>query len=347
MPYQSLNTLLFRWILQGFVLCLLVFLVQKYMPMDAAEVLLQRQGVENNGSERYQKLYSEARVNLGLDGPVFYFGLEARDMGNWHVPGISWNGKDNQFHNWLSRFFKKDGSVSLISGQKTSTLIKKGLSWTIPTSLLALCLIYYISKFLGIYLKSHKSKIIEGLMFFFYSVPMIWLALLIMLFFTNSHFGVEIFDSSPIIGEPGFLDRLNRILPAVLCLAFTDIAYLTSVYGTSIDLENKKPYFRTALAKGLSYEMATKQHSAPNALLSMVTLFIGAIPASLAGSVILETIFNIPGLGRLLFNSIRQGDFPVIIHLVLIIGLATSFFYAVGDYFISRINPEARKEVSR
>lgn len=342
-----MNQLIFsygtRWLFQVFILILVIFAIQKYIPQDAAALLLVRQGIEPSGSERYEKRYQEARTNLGLDGPVFYFSVQAKASDQFHLPAFAWNGSQNQFHRWFTRLFSGKAAVSNITGQNIFPLIGNALLWTVPISAIALFIVYFVSKYLARYLKSHNNKWLEGLLFFFYSIPLIWFALLILLFFTNDYFGIKVFDVGVQYGSLGFGHYINRILPVIICLSFTDIAYLTSVYGSSIDIENKKPYFKTALSKGLSAEDATKWHTAPNALLSMITLFVGAIPGSIAGSVVLETIFNIPGIGRLLYTSLKQGDYQVLMYIVLLIGILTSLFYAIGDYYITRINPSAKK----
>ena len=341
---NNINYYLGKWLLQVSLLVLLVFSIQQLVPSDAAEILLEQQGVDKTNSDRYEKLYAQAVKNMGLNKPIFYFGISSRLTSSIHVPVINWNGTDNQFHRWISNILSGEAGVSLINGKSVATLVGAALMWTVPISCTALLLVYFISKWLGRYLKIKRSKWVEGLLFFFYSIPLIWLGLLVMLFFTNDYFGIELFDIGPQYGSATIWQKVNRAMPVVLCMIVSDIAYLTSVYGTSIEIENQKPYFITALSKGLRYHDAIIHHSSPNALLSMMTIFVGAIPMSIAGSVILETIFNIPGIGRLLYTSIKHGDYPVILFVVLIIGLVTSFVYAIGDYYISNIKPSASLE---
>lgn len=105
-------------------------------------------------------------------------------------------------------------------------------------------------------------------------------------------------------------------------------------------VEEKKPYIITARSKGLNSAEVTNRHLFPNARLPLVTIIIDAIPRSIAGTLIIEIIFNLPGMGRLLYESIQYHDWNVLTGILLFISICTVLIYIIGDIAYAKVNPK-------
>ena len=102
-----------------------------------------------------------------------------------------------------------------------------------------------------------------------------------------------------------------------------------------------KPFILTAQLKGLTKKQIIKQHGLKNAMFPIVTLFTSAIPASFAGSLILEIIFNIPGVGRLLYRSILLADWNIGLPVLLLLSAITIISYWAADIIYAKIDPKS------
>ena len=129
------------------------------------------------------------------------------------------------------------------------------------------------------------------------------------------------------------------ILP-VICISLKDIAYLTRVIRADLIKESTKDYATTLKAKGVSKWNAMWKHILPNSMISTVTIIISNIPLALAGGLIIEVIFNIPGMGRLMYSSIIQSDWNVVYAILMLISLVTVVFYLIGDVLYTFLNPK-------
>ncbi|HMS67051.1 MAG TPA: ABC transporter permease [Saprospiraceae bacterium] len=326
-----------------FFIILIIFLLSKASHRDAVAAKLRQSGIEEDGSLRYQQVYEDQKIKLGFHLPYFYFSIQdAKTESGFRYPKLAFHGRKCQFHQWLKGLLSGDLGNSYISNKPVGKIIWSALTWTIPIALAALLVSILIAFPLARRLSQQSNKYVEGFLMTFYAIPTFWLATLILVFLTNNYYGIQVFDLSVKYGSAsGFMNKFQRVLPMIICMIVADLAYLTGVYKTSILKENAKPYYYTALAKGLSKAEAIKKHTSKNALIAISTILVGAIPSALAGSVILETIFNIPGIGRVLYLAVQQGDQPVLYAIVLLIGIFTSLAYLLGDILIARINPKA------
>jgi len=107
-----------------------------------------------------------------------------------------------------------------------------------------------------------------------------------------------------------------------------------------MEKEISKKYYTTLLSRGLSKKNVILKHIFPNSMLPLTTMIIVSLPASFAGSVVMEVIFNIPGMGRLLYDSILGYDWNVVFAIVLLLGVFTYISYLIGDMVYSYLNPK-------
>ena len=275
-------------------------------------------------------------------------GLAAR------FPSIHWYGSLNQYHIWMRNLLSGDFGISVIDGRSVSAKIREAIGWTLRINLTAILLAFAISIPLGLatgrMAGSVFDRTISGTLFILFAIPSFWLGTMLIVFFTTPEYG-EWLDLFPIggIGDYHYATGLRRFqiivsslfLP-VLCLLLGALAYLTRQMRRSVISEAGKNYVRMARAKGLSDREVYRKHIFRNALFPIITLIGAAVPASISGSVIIEVLFNIPGMGRLLYESILGHDWMVVYAMVLIAAFFTIIGFLISDVLYRVVDPRLR-----
>ena len=122
-------------------------------------------------------------------------------------------------------------------------------------------------------------------------------------------------------------------------MVLASLSYLTRQLVTDVNGQRGKLYATLARAKGVNPKRLRWQHLLPNALMPYITIVTGALPRVIVGSTVIEVIFNIPGTGKLLLDSIYQGDWPVIFSIILLVGLLTILSYLLVDILYAHFFP--------
>jgi len=274
---------------------------------------------------------------------------------NFAIPKFLWFGFNNQFHSWMSKFFTGSLGRSIQDGRSVWSKISKALVWTLFLVVVGLFVAVLISVPLGVWsasnVESRMSKFFTNFFYFIYAMPLFWFATLMVVFFTTSQYGnwtnifpgvgISPYSSGLSIWSKIIANSKQLILP-VFCMVLHSVAYLSSIVRNSVIAESKQAYKTTALLKGLTKGATFWRHLFPNSVLPLVTIIIGIIPASLAGSLVIEVIFNIPGIGRLIYDSIFGNDWYVIFSIVMLVGVVTIISYLIGDLLYSFLNPKIR-----
>lgn len=275
------------------------------------------------------------------------------DRVEWHYPVLSWHGLDNQYHHWVSSFIKGDYGVSLVDARPVFSKVWDSMKWTLMLLTISLFLASIISFVLGIYNGVNQGSRFDrwsnGILFVFYSIPKFWLATLMIIFFTTSEYGswTNIF---PIVGDwprlTGLFDLIldsgyKLVLP-VLIIVIPDVAYLSRVIRSSIIEENKKEYIKTAMSKGIPRHQIVLRHLVPNSLIPTITLLAGVLPGALGSSLIIEVIFNIPGIGRLMYESVRMADWAIVFPIIMIVSVLTVVVFLIADLLMAWLNPKIK-----
>jgi peptide/nickel transport system permease protein len=282
-------------------------------------VTLQHGGMMD--SETTKQALEELRKVYGLDRPIVI-----------------------QYFDWVKRIIRLDFGTSFApDGRPVMEKIKERLPNTIILNVVSVLLIYFIAVPVGIYsaVKQNKKseKIISIVLFIFYSAPGFWVALLLL-----KYLGVEarMFPlggmESDFYYELGFIqklwDKIHHMILPVICLSISAFAALSRYMRGSVLDNIRQDYVVTARAKGLSEIKVVFKHVLRNSLITIVTLFAGILPGLIAGSVIIESIFSWPGLGRLFFTAILMRDYPLIMAstvisavLVLVAMIITDILY--------------------
>jgi peptide/nickel transport system permease protein len=228
--------------------------------------------------------------------------------------------------------------------------IEERLPVTLALNIISIFLVYTISIPLGVYSAVKQGDIQDRVITFFlfvlYSIPSFWLAVILIYFLG----GGEFWDVFPIYGilSPGAenfpfykkaLDFLWHITLPVICLTYGDLAYLSRYQRGSLLEVLHEDFLRTARAKGLPESKVIFKHALRNALIPIVTIIASILPAAIGGSVIIESIFSIPGIGKLGFEAVLSRDYPVIMAIATISAFLTLAGILISDLAYVLVDP--------
>jgi peptide/nickel transport system permease protein len=258
-----------------------------------------------------------------------------------------------QYFSWLKKLSRLDFGNSFSSDNRpVIEKIKERLPITISLNIIALIIEFGLAIPIGIMAAVHRNSLLDkGLTVFVFTgfaVPTFWLALLLMYFF-----GVKL-NWLPISGlhtlgyeAYGKLAQLwdlakHLILP--VCVAsFGSLAGVSRYMRSAMLQVIEQDYITTARAKGLSERVVIWKHALRNALLPLITLAGFSIPGLIGGSVIFETIFAIPGMGQLFYQSVMARDYPVVMGILVIGAGLTLIGNLLADLGYALADPRIRR----
>ena len=258
--------------------------------------------------------------------------------------------------------FKTPDLGQTLQNRQVSELIFERVQITILLNAITIPIIYLIAVVSGLYAARHRGKLIDtgsGIFFIgLWSLPVIWTGVVLITYLANEQY-VRIFptgglndllaDGMPFFPQWGeqfdggftrgwLLDRLWHLVLPILCLTYTGFAVLSRVMRGSILDVLSADYVRTARAKGLPETEVLWRHVFRNSILPLITMAAAILPALFAGSVIVETIFSINGLGRLGVEAAFQKDRDLVMATTLIAAmlklvaeLVRDICYAIAD----------------
>lgn len=257
-----------------------------------------------------------------------------------------------QYYDWLSRLVQFDFGNSLSSdGRPVIDKIVERLPLTVGLNVISLVLALLLALPIGIISAVHQGKFIDKfftfLVFLGFAMPGFWLALLLMLYFGIEHSLVPLSGITSLnFNELSFIEQCLDIMHHLILPVI--VSTLGAIAGTSRFLRSsmlevlRQDFILTAKAKGLTHRMIIYKHALRNALLPVITLLGLSIPGLIGGSVIIESIFALPGLGQLFYNAVMARDYPLIMGnlvfgaiLTLAGNLLADFCYRLADPRIS------------
>jgi peptide/nickel transport system permease protein len=251
---------------------------------------------------------------------------------------------------WVKQIATLDFGHSYKDHRPVIDKIAERLPITLTLNIISIFLVYTISIPLGVYSAvrqgSPQDRVITFFLFALYSIPSFWLAVVLIYFLG----GGEFWDVFPIYGilSPGAenfpfykkaLDFLWHITLPVICLTYGDLAYLSRYQRGSLLEVLNEDFLRTARAKGLPESKVIFKHALRNALIPIVTIIASILPAAIGGSVIIESIFSIPGIGKLGFEAVLSRDYPVIMAIATISAFLTLAGILISDLAYVLVDP--------
>lgn len=196
-----------------------------------------------------------------------------------------------------------------------------------------------------------KGSFIDGIatlvLFILYSLPSFWIGTIFIVFITTSEYGMDWFPTG--VGMVKDVDKLpwfdrmlntsyELVLP-VFCVTYSSFAYLSRQMRGSVLAVVRQDYIRTAKAKGLSEEKVIWKHAFRNSLFPLITLFSSVFPRALSGAIAIELIYNIPGMGKLVLESIVARDWPIVFTVVMFSAVLTMIGNLIADMLYAAADP--------
>ena len=254
-----------------------------------------------------------------------------------------------QYKEWILHIFTFNFGVSFVSGKDVTNVILQALPITLFLNIISLISIFLLSLFLGIKSALHFEKkqdyVIRQVALFSFALPSFYLALIFILLF-SVHF--EIFPIAGVhsletkIGLLYYLDMFWHLTLPLFVMIFGGIGSMI-IYIRSLTLEIlKSDYYYFAKSRGLSSKILLRRYILPNLLPPIVTLLGLSLPGLIGGSVILESIFGIEGMGQLFYLSAMSRDYPVIMGILIIGTFLTLVGNMLTDILLLKLNPYAK-----
>ena len=295
------------------VASLLIFLLLEILPGDPAAVIL---GV---GAQEDTLRALRAELGLDLPAPVRYL-------------------------NWLGEVLQGDLGRSYTYDTPVQELLLNRVGLSLPLALLAILLSTGIAIPLGVFAASRHRKVADtGIMGFAQlgvAVPNFWFAILLILLFSVK---LGWFSAGGFAGwDAGWFPAFKSLVLPAVALALPQAAILARVTRSSVLETVQEDYIRTARAKGLSRSQALWRHAVRNALIPVVTILGLQLSFLLAGTIIIENVFYLPGVGRLLFQAIAQRDLMVVKNLVLVLAATVVLINFLVDLLYAVLDPRLR-----
>ena len=287
----------------------IVFMIMNLAPGDPVKTIL--------GVEATPEAAEELREELGLNDHVlvqyknYFFGLLRGDM------GISYKSKVN-----------------------VATEIVARIPTTAKLSVAAVLVAVILSIPLGIIAAVKQNTGIDGLTMFIallgVSIPIFWAGLILLLVFSLR------LGWFPVSGAESWK---SFVLPG-LALGFQSMAVIARTTRSSMLEVLRQDYIRTARSKGVAYNKVVTSHALGNALIPTITVTGLQIGTLLGGSVLTETVFGLPGIGRLMIDSIQGRDIPMVLGCIIIFTVAFSVINLLVDIIYAFVDPRIRSQYS-
>lgn len=256
-----------------------------------------------------------------------------------------------QYIDWIVNLARLNFGISFVTGADVSSEIAKRLPITLLLNIVSLLLVLVISIYLGVKAAlghgSWLDSAIRQLSLVSFAMPSFYLALLLMLFFSVELELLPIAGLHSIEPKEGFAyysDMARHLVLPIGVMVFVSLGSMI-VYIRSLTLEIlKSDYYYFARSRGLAESVLLRRYILRNLLPPVVTLLGLSLPGLIGGSVILETIFGIEGMGQLFYLSALSRDYPVIMGILIITAFLTLLGNMMADMLLLKLNPYAKRE---
>lgn len=301
------------------IVTFLVFIVVHLLPGDPVLIYLGRQHFIQLTPERIEEL----RHEYGLDRPIMV-----------------------QYGDWMSDVFTGDLGKSLVFREPVTHLIGKRILISLHIGILAFLIAASFGIAVGVISAVKRGKWVDNVAYSLanlgISVPEFWLGIMLM-YLISFKLGLL-----PIHGYTSPLDDFwlstKQVLLPVFCLALLPLASTARQARSSMLEVAQQDYIRTARAKGLTERIVIQRHLLKNGLIPVVTLLGIDVGAIIGGDVLIETVFNIPGLGRLLVTGLFNRDYAIVQAGVLIAATIVVLSNLIVDISYAWLDPRIRYE---
>jgi peptide/nickel transport system permease protein len=292
---------------------LVIFVVLVALPGNAADMLM--------GTDASPDAIKAMTVKLGLDQPLLY-----------------------QYGHWLHGLVTGDLGNSTSYGIPVAGLIMERLALTIPLAVISMLITVMLALAAGVYTAANHNKLgdigVMTLTQFGIAVPNFWFAILLILLFAVK---LQWLSAGGFAGwDDGILSGIRSLLLPAISLAVVQAAILARVTRSAVLEVLREDFVRTARAKGLSRRAVLWGHVLRNAMIPVMTVMGLQFANLLAGTIIIENVFYLPGLGRLIFQSISNRDLIVVRNCVMLLAAMVVTVNFVVDVLYAAIDPRIK-----
>ena len=256
-----------------------------------------------------------------------------------------------QYLTWLTKFVTLDFGEAFADGRKVKDKIKERLPITLAINFLSLGLVLIIAIPIGILSATHQYSLLDRLttvfVFIGYSMPAFWMALLLIYLF-GVQWGVLPISGKSSLDTTGFtswqwlMDRANHLILPVFVSAIGGLAGFSRYMRNNMLEVLRQDYIRTARAKGLPEGTVIYKHALRNALMPVITILGLSLPGIIGGSVIMETVFGIDGMGRLMYQAVFSRDYNVAMGVLVPAAALTMLGNFLADICYAWADPRVR-----
>ena len=289
---------------------LFVFLILSLTPGDPAKVAL--------GSDATEEQLDLFREQNGLNAPLLV-----------------------QYFNYMKKAVTGDLGISYITRQTVSSMIGIRAPTTLFLAFSSMILTVIVSMPLGVKMAIKQNSFFDNVMrvvtIIFTSMPQFWMALMMIMLFSVT------LGWLPSSG----LDDIRGAIMPIVCLALGGITMCARTGRSSMLEVIHKDYIRTARAKGLRSKYIIRKHALKNAMLPMITVYGRIVATCFGGSVVLETVFGINGLGQMMTAAVRQKDVPAIMGSIIISACIITVVNLITDLAYAFVDPRIKSKYVR
>ena len=299
------------------VASLVVFAVLEWLPGNPAQVML--------GDTATAESLAALEARLGLDQPAWV-----------------------RYGAWVGGLLRGQSAMSYAYDTPTFELIAERLQVSLPLALLAMALTVVVALALGVYAASRHNRLgdvgVMALSQLGVAVPSFWLAILLILLFAVQLQWVSAggFPGWHHEDGGGLWPGLKALLLPALALAAVQAAILARVTRSAVLEAMREDYARTARAKGLSRRAVLWRHVLRNAMVPVLTVMGLQFANLITGAIVVENVFVLPGIGRLVFQAIANRDLVLVRDVVLLLAAVVVFVNFVVDVLYAVIDPRLR-----
>jgi peptide/nickel transport system permease protein len=299
------------------IVTLLVFLTMHLLPGDPILIFISAGELKNTSLEEIEAL----RQQFGLDKPLMV-----------------------QYFDWLTGVFRGDFGISIVQREPVIKEIARRLPITFFLSVIALAISTIIGIPAGIICAVRRGKWIDTAVTILanagITIPVFWLGIMLIYLFSLK------IGWLPVQGFTWFYvdfwKSVKQMIMPVFCLSIFSISSITRQTRSSMLEVMRQDYIRTAWSKGLKEQLVIMKHGFKNGLIPIVTLLGMSFSLVVGGSVLIEQVFNIPGMSRLVVNAVFVQDYPVVQGFVLLIAILILLTNLIVDISYGWLDPRIR-----
>ena len=295
------------------VVAAVVFAILRLTPGDPAAILA--------GDSATPEQLDAIRKNLGLDQPIYL-----------------------QFIQWVGHMLQGDFGTSLLSGTPVMEMISQRMGPSIALCISTIIVAIVVAIPLGVLAAWRQGKVLDRMVMaasvLGFSIPVFVTGYVLILMFSLGLGWFPVQGYKPL--EEGILPFLRSITLPTLALSTVYIALIARITRTSVIEVMNEDFIRTARAKGLSERAVLLGHALRNAAVPIVTIIGVGVAMLIGGVVVTESVFNLPGLGRLVVEAVLARDYPVIQGLILLFALVYVLINLLVDLSYLWLDPRIR-----